>query len=148
MNTETKGLVETYLAWLRERSSEREIEGGWHELTLPFLDRHNDHLLVYVRRGHDGLLITDEGRTIGDLKRVGCDLKASPKRRAIAEGILRGLGLDPDLLDQGEIKTAAVDGEFPGRLHRMLMSMLAIDGLAHGVRRGPTRDSRGSGSVS
>jgi hypothetical protein len=131
MNTEENRLIELYADWLKERSTEREIEGGWTELTLPFLDRHNDHLRVFVRQGHDGLRITDEGRTIRDLGRAGCDLKAPAKRRLLAEKILKGLGLSSDLIDAGEIATIAVNGDFPRKLNSVLLSMLAIDGLAN-----------------
>jgi hypothetical protein len=130
MATETKGLIQRYTNWLMERSSEREIDGGWKVLTLPFLDSHNDHLQVFVREERDGLHITDEGQTISGLKQVGCDLKAPTKRRMLAEKILKGMGLSPDLLDKGSLETTAVNGEFPRKLHNLLLSMLAIDGIA------------------
>jgi len=131
MNTETNGLVERYVQWLREKSSERELDGGWKALTLPFLDHHNDHLEVYVRQESDGLRITDDGRIARDLKQIGCDLKVRTKRRAIAEKILKGLGFTPDLLDKGELTKTAVNGDFPQELHSILSSMLALDGLAN-----------------
>lgn len=131
MTSETKSLVDRYIDWLREKSSEEDLAGDWKLLTIPFLDRHNDALQVFVGPGHEGLRITDEGRIIRDLRQAGCDLKPASRRREIAEEILRGLGLDPGILDDGAIKTTAVNGEFPGKLHHTLLSMLAIDGLAN-----------------
>lgn len=130
MNSESMRLIERYIEWLKEKSTERDVGAGWTTLTFPFLDRHNDHLQVHVRQESQGLRITDEGRTIRDLKRIGCDLKARTKRRSLAEKILRGLGLTPNLLDSGTITTIAVNGDFPHKLHSTLMSMLALDGLA------------------
>lgn len=130
MSANTKGLVEKYLDWVKGHSSEREVGAGWSALSFPFVDRHNDFLQVFVREDRDGYLITDEGRTIRDLKRIGCDLKSKTKRRSLAASILRGLGLDPALLNSEEIATKAVNGEFPHKLNNILMSMMAIDGLA------------------
>lgn len=131
MASESKSLVDRYIDWLREKTSEEDLEGDWKLLTVPFLDRHNDSLQVFVGPGRDGLRITDEGRTIRDLRQAGCDLKPASRRREIAEEILRGLGLEPDILKDGIIKTTAVNGEFASKLHRTLLSMLAIDGLAN-----------------
>lgn len=131
MAIDTINLIEAYLGWLRENATERDLDGGWKEITFPYLDRHNDFLQIFARQGRDGLLLTDDGRIIQDLKHAGCDLKAKTKRRGIAEKILRGLGLDPELLDDGKISTTAVNGDLPWKLHGLLMSMLAIDGLAN-----------------
>src|SRR4051812_19092854 len=125
MNTETKGLIEIYIDWLRERSSERELEGGWKELSLPLMDRHNDFLQVYARQESNGIRITDDGATIRDLKQVGCDLKSRTRRRMLAEKILKGFGLSPEILDSGVIVSTAVNGDFPWKLHGVLQSMLA-----------------------
>lgn len=131
MSTDTRGLIERYVEWLKQRSTEKELEGGWKALTLPYLDRHNDHLQIFVGEAHGGLRITDEGRTLQDLKQVGCDLRGRSRRRALAEKILKSSGLGPELIDDGEIATTAVNGDFPRKLHGALMSMLALDGLAN-----------------
>lgn len=130
MNVETGGLIGRYAAWLLRGSTERDLDSGWKELSFPFLDRHNDYLQVFVREDQDSLHITDDGRTIRDLRQAGYDLMAVTRRRRIAERILRGHGLDPGLLDKGELAVNAVNGEFPDKLQSLLLSMLAIDALA------------------
>ena len=131
MAIDTTNLVATYLDWLRDNASERDLDGGWKEITFPYLDRHNDFLQFFARQGHAGLLLTDDGNTMRDLKDSGCDLKAKTKRRGVAEKILRGVGLDPALIDDGKISTTAVNGDLPWKIHGLLMSMLAIDGLVN-----------------
>lgn len=131
MAIDTKNLVDAYLGWLRDNATERDLDGGWKEITFPYLDRHNDFLRIFARLDRDGLLLTDDGKTIQDLKHSGCDLKAKTKRRGAAEKILRGMGLEPALLDDGKISTTAVNGDLPWKIHGLLMSMLAIDGLAN-----------------
>jgi hypothetical protein len=131
MNDKKGGLIDRYTAWLKQFSTEEEIEGGWTVLSLPFLDRHNDHLQVFVRSPRSGGLdITDDGQIIRDLDRTGCNLQARTKRRTIAEKILRNHGLQTDLLDSGELKVTSMNGDFPQKLHGLLLAMLALDGLA------------------
>lgn len=130
MKASPDDLVSNYLAWLKEYSTGRDVGAGWSELTIPYVDRHNDFLQVYVREDLDGLTITDEGQTIRDLRQVGCDVTGKTKRRILAESILKSKGLDPSLLDDGQIRTKASDYEFAIKLHATLMSMLAIGGLA------------------
>ncbi|WP_435005142.1 DUF1828 domain-containing protein [Tundrisphaera lichenicola] len=131
MKIDVKDLLKTYLEWLGTQASQEQLDGGWSSITLPYLDRHNDYLQVFIREEFEGVRITDDGRIIRDLANIGCDLKAvGTKRRRLASTILRGMGLDIDAIDTGEITTNAVNGDFAGKLHSVLMSMMAIDGLA------------------
>lgn len=130
----TNSFLDYYVAWLRENSSEQVVDDGWVSLTVPFLDRHNDYLQVFVRRDSEGYHITDDGQTFNDLKHIGCDLTGSPRRREIAERILRLRGLDPHLVQEQAITSVAINGDFPGKLHHVFLSMLALDGLAHVTR--------------
>lgn len=131
MNTQVKGFLDRYIDWLRSACSESDQGDGWFALSFPFLDRHNDYLEVYARESGDGFLITDDGRTIRDLKHSGIDLTTAGKRRAIAESILSGFGLDPGLIANGKIKAVAEEEEFPAKLQGVLAAMLGIDSLAH-----------------
>jgi len=46
---EIEGLLERYAEWIGEHASLRQVD-GWVQVTLPFLDRHNDYLQVLVTR--------------------------------------------------------------------------------------------------
>ena len=128
MSTGVTELLDRYYDWLRSHSSENEFDSGWRELTVPFLDRHNDFLSVYVRENHDGSYrLTDDGEIIRDLGQSDCRLD-TPKRRLLLEAILRGHGLDDGLRD--DLVAQADEANFPERLHSLLQAMLAIDGLA------------------
>jgi hypothetical protein len=137
VTTNARGLIETYTSWLREGSSEREIEAGWNALTLPFLDHHNDHLRVYVKRVGDWFLITDDSQTMNQL-RGGPEERS--RYKVLARQTLIGLGLDPGLPDSDEIIAMAEAADFPRKLHGVLLAMLAIDGAiaALGPQGGPT----------
>ncbi len=129
-NIQTKGIIDRYVEWLRDQSVETELAGGWSSVTFPFLDRHNDYLEFFVSQTNDIVDITDEGRTLRELNQIGCDLKLRSKRREIAEGILRGLGLDTRLLNGVELTAKTDLAGFPMAIHRLILATLALDGLA------------------
>ena len=43
---EIEKLLNDYRAWLKDRTTLREINGTWVEITTPYLDRHNDALQI------------------------------------------------------------------------------------------------------
>src|SRR5450756_1503816 len=91
MNTDSQQILDEYLTWLREHSEVRRV-ADWGEITVPFLDRHNDHLQLYVKRSNGDVVFTDDGYTVADLEQSGCSL-ASPKRRGLLDVTLNGLSL-------------------------------------------------------
>ena len=60
MIDEIQKLLDQYLAWLRDKTTLRQVK-DWIEITTPYLDRHNDYLQIYVKRENSGFIITDEG---------------------------------------------------------------------------------------
>ncbi len=72
-------LLDTYHAWLRDKTVLREI-GQWVEITTPYLDRHNDYVQIYAKGANGDFLLTDDGYTLNDLEQNGCKLD-SPKRQ-------------------------------------------------------------------
>ncbi len=46
---EIERLLNDYRAWLKDRTTLREVNGAWVEIRTPYLDRHNDALQIYVR---------------------------------------------------------------------------------------------------
>ena len=62
MNTLGLQLVDDYFRWLRSHTQVRDVE-GWTEITVPFLDRHNDHLQLYVQPHNGDYVLTDDGYT-------------------------------------------------------------------------------------
>ena len=136
MNIKTDSLLGRYLQWLSTHSTERELEGGWTELTVPFLDRHNDHLRVYARQESNGLRITDDGETLRDLGNSGFEITGSTKRETIAKQILKNFGIDHAAPKLDELHATAVNGDFGWKLHHLFLSMMAIDGMS---RLSPSR---------
>lgn len=42
---EIERLLSDYRAWLKDKTTLREVNGAWVEITTPYLDRHTDSTL-------------------------------------------------------------------------------------------------------
>jgi U3 small nucleolar ribonucleoprotein component len=65
-----KNLVNAYIEWLCKNISIKEIN-GMYEITTPFLDNHNDHIQIYIKKSDSRLILTDNGQTITNLRLSG-----------------------------------------------------------------------------
>jgi len=124
MATDCQTLVESYLAWLRQKIATADIDGVC-EITTPFLDRHNDRLQIYVERRGERLRLTDDGYIIGDLESSGC-LLDTPHRREMLQTILAGFGVREE---DGELVVEASEREFPKKKHSLLQAMLTVNDM-------------------
>src|SRR5579863_3818228 len=91
MIEEIERMVEQYAAWLKAKTSLRQL-GDWVEITTPYLDRHNDYLQIYAQRRNGGFVLTDDGYVLDDLSISGC-LIESAKRKKLLEATLNGFGV-------------------------------------------------------
>ena len=121
---ECQDLVNTYIEWFKQKISVKDIEGVC-EITTPFLDRHNDHLQIYVKMTGDTLILTDDGYTIRDLELSGFDI-GTEKRMRLLHSILNGFGVR---LQGDEIIVEARTENFPKKKHNIIQAMLAVNDL-------------------
>ncbi len=119
-----RDMVNAYVEWLRQKITVESIDEIC-EITTPFLDRHNDHLQIYVRKSNSSLILTDDGYTIRDLKLSGYE-STTEKRKQILFSILNGFGAR---LEGDEILVEAKPEEFPQKKHNLIQAMLAINDL-------------------
>ena len=124
MIDEIQRMMDGYVSWLREKTSLREI-GGWVEITTPMLDRHNDHLQIYVQRENGHFILTDDGYTLQDLEQSGCRLD-SPKRQELLRVTLNGFGVQQH---DASLEIRATEENFPLRKHSLLQAMLGVNDL-------------------
>lgn len=117
-------LVAAYAEWLKGRFTVQDVDGAC-EITTPFLDRHNDHLQIYVQKTERGLVLTDDGYTIRDLRAGGCEL-SSDKRKQTLNQILNGFGVH---LVGDELQVTAAMQTFASKKHNLLQAMLAVGDL-------------------
>lgn len=124
MIEEMQDLLDKYWAWLRDKTTLREIK-DWVEITTPYLDRHNDYLQIYAKRENGSLLLTDDGYVMEDLEQSGCKLD-TPKRQQLLKMTLHGFGVQ---LHGVELRVRATPENFAVRKHNLIQAMLAINDL-------------------
>ena len=129
ITNEARDLVASYYQWLKEKTEITEVNGV-SEITTPLLDRHNDHIQLYLSRHGNRLVLSDDGYTFQDLKLSGFELN-SPHRRAIAASILTSFGITNR---SGELLIEVSAASFPQRKHNLLQAILAINDLAYMAR--------------
>jgi len=121
---ECEQLIESYVQWLRKGLSVERLDQAC-ELTTPFLDRHNDHLLIYAVKREGKIILTDDGYVLADLRASGLDLNTA-KRRAVLETILNGLGVRNE---DNKLVMEASQRNLGQRLHGLVQAMLAINDM-------------------
>lgn len=124
MIKEIQKLLDDYLAWLRDKTSLREID-QWVEITTPYLDRHNDYIQIYAKKSNGGYVLTDDGYTIEDLEQSGCKL-SSPKRQDLLKMTLNGFGIQ---IQGNALEVHASPDNFALRKHNLVQAMLAVNDM-------------------
>ncbi len=122
---EIEKLLNDYRAWLKDKTTLREVNGSWVEITTPYLDRHNDALQIYARQENGGYVLTDDSYTIHDLESSGCNLNTE-KRRDLLKMTLNGFGVK---LNSEALEVHATAENFPVHKHNLLQAMLAVNDL-------------------
>ncbi len=110
---------------LKGKTTLRQLNGSWVEITTPYLDRHNDALRIYARRENDGFVLTDDSYIIHDLESSGCKLDTE-KRKDLLRLTLNGFGVK---LNEEAIEVQATSENFPLRKHNLIQAMLAVNDL-------------------
>jgi hypothetical protein len=123
--TEIERLLNDYRNWLKDKTTLREINGEWVEITTPYLDRHNDALQIYARRADGDLVLTDDSHIIHDLEASGCSLTKG-KRQDLLKMTLNGFGVK---LNNDALEVHATAQTFAQRKHNLIQAMLAVNDL-------------------
>jgi hypothetical protein len=121
---EIQKLLDEYMAWLKDKTTLRQVE-NWVEVTTPYLDRHNDYIQIYAKKENNGFLLTDDGYTIVDLEQSGCKLQ-SPKRQDLLRMTLNGFGVQ---LQDNALVVHASNENFSLRKHNLVQAMLAVNDM-------------------
>lgn len=124
MSKTIQKLIEEYTHWLRDGITVAKV-GDAYEVTTPFLDRHNDHIQIYVKQEPGRMVLTDDGYVISDLRMSGCSLDTEHRKRLLTS-VLNGFGVHQD---GDELLAIAHNGDFPQRKHALIQAMLAVGDL-------------------
>ncbi|MBI5115242.1 DUF1829 domain-containing protein [Candidatus Poribacteria bacterium] len=125
MIDEIRESLEQYFKWLRDKTTLRQVNKDWVEITTPYMDRHNDCLQIYAKRQNGIFVLTDDGYVLEDLRKSGCKLD-SPKRQDLLRITLAGFGVQNN---KGALEIHASPESFGLRKHNLVQAMLAVNDL-------------------
>ncbi|NLI62433.1 MAG: DUF1828 domain-containing protein, partial [Methanosarcinaceae archaeon] len=97
------------------------LDNGVFEITVPFLDRHNDYLQFYVIKNSDVFTITDGGNTFDELRLRGIEISKVLENvdKAVCEFNVEIVGK--------EIKKSTTADNFLSALNDLIQAVLAVD---------------------
>ena len=120
-------IIDEYISWIRDNTVVKTIEEGQSCLvSSPFLDRHNDHLNIYIVKIGNNFRITDDGYTINDLKMSGLEIN-TPKREKIFRTVLNGFGVKTD--QNNALYVEASLNNIGQKKHHLLQAILAVNDM-------------------
>lgn len=120
-------VISEYLKWIKNNTVVKTVEEGKVCLiSTPFLDRHNDHLDIYLLKTKDNLKLTDNGYTLADLKMSGFEIN-TPKRDGILRTALNGFGVKINGND--ELYVDATSHNIGQKKHYLLQAILAVNDM-------------------
>jgi len=121
-------VVDSYLSWIKDNTFINAISGDQqYKITVPFLDRHNDHVEIYIKEIDNGFRLTDDGFTIADLKMSGLNIDSSPKRDQIFKTILNGYGVKVD--DDKNLYVDATLHNIGQKKHYLIQAILSVNDM-------------------
>lgn len=121
--------VGMYTSWVKDNMKSKIMKtdlGEFTQISTPFLDRHNDHMQIYVKQQNSDLILSDAGYIINDLDMCGCDVMSSPKRKSVLTTILNGFGVQ---LDGEQICTKANYSNFAQKKHALIQAMISVNDM-------------------
>lgn len=121
-------ILEKYITWIKDNTSIRAVSlDDTAEVTTPFLDRHNDHLQIYIQKLGDTYKLTDGGYTIQDLELSGLEIN-TPKREHVVKTTLNGYGIKIDE-NSKELFVNSNISNIGQKKHYLLQAILAINDM-------------------
>jgi hypothetical protein len=120
-------IIKDYLKWVKDNTIIKTVENGKIcSISTPFLDRHNDHLDIYLIKSNENLKLTDNGYTIADLKMSGFEIN-TPKRESILKTALNGFGVKMNGND--ELFVEVNTNNIGQKKHYLLQAILAVNDM-------------------
>lgn len=117
-----------YIDWLKQNINEYKVNDTTYRFTLPFLDRNNDSVEMYIINNKDGsYLITDDGETIGDLQLGGFNFSNTPRKQKILEAIISAYGVTKSAND--ELTVTCTLNDLPMKKHMLAQCMVKVSDM-------------------
>jgi hypothetical protein len=121
--------VNGYFDWLKKSAVVEKLPDGCFSVATPFMDSHNDGLVVYVSQDGDQYKLSDDAYVISDLQTSGSDIDSVINKERIKR-IARSYNVD---VVNDELVMCADDGNFNVRLHLFIAAMVALSSAVNKV---------------
>lgn len=122
----TQKILNSYITWIKDNTFADELRSSAAKVTVPFMDRHNDHLEIYVQEMDGKFILTDDGYTINDLTGSGFELN-TPKRQQIFNTTVKGYGVQ--IGERFQLFTEATPQNIGQKKHYLIQAMLAVNDM-------------------
>lgn len=120
-------IMDSYLKWIKDNTFIDTIsENKVGKITVPFMDRNNDHLEIYALNKDGKIILTDDGYTIDDLKMSGMEIN-TPKRQELFNKIINTHGIKSD--ENLNLYIEANPNNVGQKKHRLIQAILAINDM-------------------
>jgi hypothetical protein len=120
-------IISSYLQWIKDNTVVKTLEEGKAcSISTPFLDRHNDHLDIYLFKDNNQIKLTDNGDTLNDLRMSGFEINTD-KRKKILQTTLNGFGVQMGRED--ELFVDANLKNIGQKKHYLLQAILAVNDM-------------------
>lgn len=120
-------VIDDYLKWIKDNTVVKTVKDGKACLiSTPFLDRHNDHLEIFLIKNNGAFKLSDNGYTIADLRMSGLEIN-TPKRENILKTTLNGFGVKMDSND--ELYVDATAQNLGQKKHYLLQAILSVNDM-------------------
>lgn len=117
--------INEYYQWIKKNISCRQLKSGWTEIATPFMDRHNDGLVIYAKLDGNSITLSDDGYIIGDLLADGVSLRG-PKRTNLLKGLLLSYGIE---CKDNEMLLHTTKANYAVNMHMFIQAMLAVNDM-------------------
>ena len=102
-----------------------EFEEWLDRIGTPFMDRHNDGLVIYAKRDGDAITLSDDGYIINDLLADGVSLRGS-KRAVILDQLLFSYGVENQ---NNEMIMHTDTKNYAASMHMFIQAMLTVNDM-------------------
>ena len=116
-----------YLSWLKKNMEEFKIDENTYRFTLPYLDRSNDQIEIYIiDKGNGKYRISDDGEVLSSLDLAGLNPVSSDKRNRILNQVLASHGVSRS---ENELYVEAYTNDLQLRKHMLSQCMVKVSDM-------------------
>ena len=117
-----------YVNWLKQNIDQYPVNEYTFRVTLPFLDRNNDLVEMYIIDEQNGTyMITDDGMTLSDLQLSGFDYSSSDRRKGILQSILTAHGVTKT--ENNELVIKSTMNDLPLKKHMLAQCIVKVSDM-------------------